>query len=297
MKIIFWNINSKNRSAKKHREAISININEMVISSEFDILILSECEDIIEDYIDLRLTNYSYIKPSNTGNDFFIRIIHKKSINIISTAELLCNDIRNKKSNSRATGNNLKTGILIRAKDESKSQDPVSIIASHWTFRGVPNHENLNRKKSIDLTKCANDEIDEGRQVILIGDYNMLTHELKSIGSLDASMNKYYVNEEYNRFYDLSQYLYRQHSMQGICKDIRGYGTYISNGSKLNENSCQVLDHIYVSSSFIGDQGGWLIVEDTVGTIFNERIENLMYNSKCKIDHLPISLEINYEPR
>lgn len=296
MKIAFWNINSKKTSPRTHKRKISALIMAMLNSSEFDILILSECDSLVEEYMDIKNTDYLYIKPSHSKNDFYIRVIHKKSITITNTFELLYNDITAKKSKTRVTGNNLKTGILIYAADYSKSEDPISIIASHWVYRGVPNYADLNRKNSTELTRSARDEINKGRQVILVGDYNMLTNELKSMGSLDASMNKYYVDQDYHRFYDLSQYLYRQHSMQGSSKEIRGYGTYISNKSRHNENSCQVLDHIYVSSSFIGDQPGWCIVEDTVGTIFNTAIEELLYNGNCRLDHLPIFLEISYEP-
>lgn len=71
----------------------------MLNSSEFDILILSECDSLVEEYMDIKNTDYLYIKPSHSKNDFYIRVIHKKSITITNTFELLYNDITAKIKN------------------------------------------------------------------------------------------------------------------------------------------------------------------------------------------------------
>ena len=293
MKIIFWNINSKDKSDDKsnHKMEAAIAIEELIKKESPDILILAECQDIFYELLKTKITGYNYKNPDiDLETKLNIRVLTKQSIIVEEITPLLLNSIQEKNEGSgRVSGNNLKVGLLLTAYPFIYNSDPISIIASHWPYKGVMGYENLHKKISEELKERSEVELNKGRQVILLGDYNKTTSEMLNNTCLDISMNKYYVDVDRYRFYDLSQHLYTQHSSHEAT--FRGYGTYVCKTDKRREVSCSVLDHIYVSSNFINN-GNWLINEDRTRTIFNEKIGELMYSKSSDLDHLPISLEI-----
>lgn len=294
MKIVFWNINCKDKEdGDSYRKKVADLINLFLEKEKPDVLILAECQDLFYALLEENIAGYSYKNPDlDSGIKLNMRILTKSSIVVHSTSQLAINSIKYKNDNiGRVTGNNLKIGVLLKVYRLMDNTKPISIIASHWPFKGVMGHESFHQKISDELKERSESEIRSGKQVILLGDYNKTTSEMLINTSLDISMNKFYVDIDRCSFYDLSQYLYTQHSSHNIGSSSRGYGTYVCKSDRHKEVSCSVLDHIYVSSDFINN-GEWKVDEEKTRAIFNEDIEDLMYNQKTDIDHLPIALEI-----
>jgi len=299
MKIVYWNIKAKDKCKSTYNSLVIKEIEKLFNEDQCDLLILSECTAL--SFSELKINppkSISYIDPDHLEKTKFnIRILHNEKIKISHSYNAIFNDIKRKnKGSTKLTGNIIKTGILMHVSENEIIENPVTIIASHWTYKGNPTHENVHKKAAQDLKEIADNEITEGRPVILIGDYNRTTEEMKNNTCLDISMNKFYVEIDYYRFYDLSHYFYTQHSSYELEGDNNGFGTFTSSKTRTNENSCSVIDHVYVSSSLVS-QGCWTLDEDKTKAIFNAGISNLMYNVKDGIDHLPISLEINHEDR
>lgn len=300
MKIAFWNVGIKTK--KNDREIYTIDILNSIISmineSGFDAIFLCEVDE-------------EFNLNSST-----LKIMHEHSISLVNASERIsnrlsfdiCGIFNNKKTKldheeyiiyndlddgDEKTGNNIKIGARFKLEDIT-SNGEIDIIISHWPSKSTPGYSFKHKDAAERLGNEVIALLKNGKQVILMGDYNLSPYEMINNTNLKSYNNKYYATRSSLRMYNLSFKYYDQHSLLTDGSDNHppmGFGTFISKNSRITEIGCEVFDQAHVSSSFI-EEGPWILNEKETKIFFNDTITTLIYGNEKHLDHLPISLEI-----
>ncbi|ASY75581.1 endonuclease/exonuclease/phosphatase family protein [Pectobacterium polaris] len=309
MKISFWNTGLKHKAEKNpdYQSLIVEALSSMIINHSLDIVFICEVDDDFT--LDTRIEKYF--------SDISVKLIRgteKVSGNIKFDICALYNEKKssatlknyiihnNMDDEDHRKGNNTKTGILfdvsVRGSD-AEYDDSISIIVSHWPSKLTPGYEFRHKDAAEQLKRESVEKIKQGRQVILLGDYNMSPYETINETNLCSYNNKYYALKNSTRLYNLSFNFHNQHTDLfdlTHTSEPMGFGTFLSNGNRHSEIGCAVFDHIHVSSSFIKD-GPWIVNEKETKIFVSDEIFKLVYDKNVLLDHLPIVIEINKNER
>jgi len=302
MKIAFWNVGIKHKDAGKeeYSNCIIRIIQGMIQDDFFDAVFLCEVDEeltldaaIISELAknDILMINAATKIKSNLSLDL-CAIYNSKTTKLNHEKDITYNNLDDGKEN---TGTTVKVGSAFLLKKANDEESDVTFIISHWPSKQTPAYEFRHKDAAEKLRIETEDYIRGGRQVILMGDYNLSPHEMIHDTNLKSYNNKFYAKRSSLRLYNLSFSFFEQHSSLFTYNGIRdplGFGTFISRTNRTTEIGCEVFDQAHVSSSFIND-GPWLLDEKETKIFTNDIISGLVYGHDIELDHLPISIEIN----
>ncbi len=305
MKISFWNtgLKQKVKKSKDYQSVIVDVLKCMITNHSLDVIFLCEVDDIFT--LDANIISYFHengiklirgTERINGNIEYDICALY----NVKKTSAKLKNYIVHNNMDCEDTrlGNNTRTGVLFDVTfdvNESEDELPISVIVSHWPSKMTPAYEFRHKDAAEQLRYESVEQIKNGRQVILLGDYNMSPYETINDTNLCSYNNKYYALRSSTRLYNLSFNFHNQHtSLFDLThtSEPMGFGTFLSNGNRHSEIGCAVFDHIHVSSSFIKD-GPWIVNEKETKIFVSDEMFKLVYDKNVLLDHLPIVIEIN----
>nr|QOY57508.1 hypothetical protein [uncultured bacterium] len=300
MKIAFWNVGIKNKEKDRdlYTACIVMILESMIKHHEFDIIFLCEVDEgftlnpvIISSLANNDISIINSAEKLSSKTSFDICAIYKKSKNTVTHQKYIT--YNNLDGGEDGLGVNLRIGAEFLVEDNTKDEK-INIIISHWPSKLTPGYEFRHKDAAERLRIESEERIKEGKQVILMGDYNLSPHEMISNTNLKSYNNKFFALRSSLRMYNLSFNFFNQHSIlfkEPEHRPALGFGTFISSKSRNTEIGCEVFDQAHVSSSFI-ESGPWVLDEEKTQIFHNRIISGLVYGQNIQLDHLPISLEI-----
>jgi len=306
-KIFFWNcglaysesIEPPQESIEKVLEIVKYIMNE----KECDILILCEINTYTYSFFKKKLSSYvlnTFTNKSSKNSNFDIMTISNNNISIEDVYYIKQNNlteeqikVEEEQNYLPKKGRTMKVGIDITIKIKNINNS-LNLIASHWSSH-MNGFSEENREESGESLKFyVKKLIDEKKQVILIGDYNDNPQSISIFKKLDATNNRHYASIDIKRIYNPSFLFYAPHKLYYTGEEKHFHGTWLSkdnNKRKNNKTSCQVLDQVMVTSSFIKN-GPWYLDEEGTKVISDEKIMDTLYGGE--IDHLPIMVRVSH---
>jgi hypothetical protein len=303
MKIAFWNIGlTHKKEMPDYKASVTEAIFTLMTENNHDIVFVCEVdEDFISNINSINVfeeggvTLLPAMESFSRNLKFDICALFKSDVVKLNLNQYIkYNDLDDENPN---TGNNTKVGVEFVMKNHATDEDELTLIISHWPSKISPGYEFKHKDAAEELRRECDLIIKEGKQVILMGDYNKTPDEITKETNLKSYNNKYYALRSNSRFYNLAFSFFGQHSLISTSTmpmngNNKGFGTFLSSSKRYAENGCSVLDHAHVSSSFIED-GPWILNESETKVFFNDKILELVYGDDNHLDHLPISIEVN----
>lgn len=305
--IFFWNCGvAPLESSKPKKEDIN-QVIEMVkklfIEKECDLFILCEINSYVATLLQYTLKEFNVIpliNKASTRSNFDMLAIAKKNISISDIYYLRLNNLSDEQEKIEEdeeflpnSGRTMKVGVdmVVKIKNITSS---FHVIASHWSSKSNGFSEENREESADELKEYVKTLIESNRQIVLIGDYNDHPQSISIAKKLEATQNRHYASLDRKRIYNpsFSFYLPHQPYINGELQHF--HGTWLSkddNKRKNNKLSCQVLDQVMVTSSFV-KSGPWQLDEKNTKIVYDEYIMSLLYDGK--IDHLPIMTKIEH---
>lgn len=306
-KIVFWNCGlaySESIEPKPENIEEALEIIDFIMSKkEGDILIICETNKYTYEVFKQKLPNLKLeplVNKSSSNSTFDMIIVYNDHINIEDIYYIKQNNLSDEQRKieedqnyAPRLGRTMKVGIDITIKIKNIN-NTFNLIASHWSSHmngfSVENREDSGESLKLYVRTL----ISEKKQVILIGDYNDSPQSISILNKLDATNNRYYASNDIKRIYNPSFQFYAPHKPYYNGEKQHFFGTWLTKNPttrRNNKSSCQVLDQVMVTASFIMN-GPWHLDEEDTKVISDEKIMHMLYDGK--IDHLPIMVQVSH---
>lgn len=307
IKIFFWNcglahLDNARPSYTDIQKVMSI-IQILMEEKDGDIIVLCEVNSYVCEIFKHNFSNYiiSGLNTRSTPNSHFDMIsISKTSVEIKNVLYIRQSNLSEEQEKIEKSerflpnsGRTMKVGVDITFSVKNIS-NYFNLIVSHWSSR-MNGFSDENREESGEALKFyVRKLVEKKSQVILMGDYNDPPNSISIEHKLGAINNRYYASIDARRIYNPSYSFFVPHKPYYNGEKQHFHGTWLSKKDTIRKNqkiSCQVLDQVMVTSSFI-NSGPWYLDEKNTRVISDEKIMNLLYDGT--IDHLPITINLSH---
>jgi exonuclease III len=308
-RIFFWNcgvapLNTSSPSSE-NINLVGDFINDLFENHKADIIVMCEINnssinEIVKRISSKNVKSVPLVSKASSYAYFDMIALTKDSIEIKEHAYIRKNNQSEQQEKIEldddympSRGRTMKAGIDIVC-EMSGIPDQFHIIASHWSSKSNGFSEENREESGERLKEYVSALTSNKRQVILVGDYNDNPNSISISKKLGAYVNRHYASIDKKRIYNPSLSFSSPHYPYRNGEEQHFHGTWLSTDSTVRTNqstSCQVLDQVMVTASFI-KSGPWHLDEKETKVVYNDGIIKMLYSGD--IDHLPIMAKIDH---